>query len=38
MEIASPLEGRYRDTQRYCDFPAIYREPGTTLFLTLDRC
>jgi hypothetical protein len=39
MEIASPSGScRYSDSQRYCDCTAIYREPGTALFLTLDRC
>src|SRR6267154_3654636 len=38
MEIASPSGGcRYSNFQRRCDCKAIYREPGTTLFLTLDR-
>src|SRR6266576_4361180 len=39
MEIASPSGSRrYSGFQRCCDRTAIYREPGTTLFLTLDRC
>lgn len=38
MEIACPSEiCRYSGFQRYCDCTAIYRKPGTTLFLTLDR-
>jgi hypothetical protein len=39
MEIASPCGScRYSGFQRCCDCTAIYREPGTTLFLTIDRC
>jgi hypothetical protein len=39
MEIAAPSGScRYPGSQRYCDCTAIYREPGTTLFLTLDHC
>src|ERR1700679_3623763 len=39
MEIASPSGScRYSSFQRCCDCTAIYREPGTTLILILDRC
>lgn len=35
MEIASASGSyRYSGSQRHCDCTAIYREPGTTLFLT----
>lgn len=37
MESASPSES-CSGSQRYCNCTAINCEPGTTLFLTLDRC